>query len=85
MASDLDVDRVESILGYIFRDKDLLKVALTTPHKNKLEEGGMEGRDGNRRLTLVGDAVLKLILIEEWYDSGRDQGLPPLITHSMES
>ncbi len=74
MASEINVERVESILGYNFRNKSLLTTALTAPHRNGLEIGGAETTDGNRRLATLGDGVLRLIIAKDWYLAGLAQG-----------
>ena len=67
MASHFDVRTVEEIIGYIFHNKTLLSLALTAPHRNSLEEGGMPTIEGNKRLTALGDVVLKLTMTQHWY------------------
>ena len=67
MATELDVRRIESTISYTFRNKAVLVEALTTPHKNELEEGGVATREGNRRLATLGEAVMRLFIIQQWY------------------
>ena len=67
MATSIDVTRIESTISYTFRDTALLIEALITPHKNELEEGGVETREGNRRLSALGEAVMRLFITQEWY------------------
>ena len=73
MASELDVVRIELTIAYTFTNKNLLKEALTTPHKNEDQGGGVETREGNKRLAAIGDLVLKLFLTERGYFSRTDQ------------
>jgi len=58
---------LEAKLGYSFRNKRLLEVALT--HKSYANEHSSESREHNERLEFLGDAVLNLtvthILMEE--------------------
>jgi ribonuclease III len=61
-AEDL-LSGLEEILGYAFRDRQLLEEALT--HRSLLNEIVEEGRRDNERLEFLGDAVLGLI-IAEW-------------------
>lgn len=75
MTYDIDVERAERIIQYVFQDKRVLAEALTAPHRNNLETGGMETTDGNRRLATLGERVLNLVIAEYWYDSGYDQGM----------
>jgi dsRNA-specific ribonuclease len=67
MATDLDVERIECTISYKFRDSAILVEALTTPHKNEMEEGGVETMEGNRRLSALGEAVMRLFIAQEWY------------------
>ena len=48
MATDLDTDLVEAAIGYRFRTKDPLSLALTAAGADP------ENHDGNRALALVG-------------------------------
>ena len=68
MATDIDVVRIESTISYTFENRALIVEALTTPHKNELEEGGVETRQGNRRLAPLGEVVMRLFITQEWYD-----------------
>ena len=47
--------KLEKRIGYQFRDKELLEVALT--HPSRLEEKKIVGKD-NQRLEFLGDAIL---------------------------
>ena len=53
----MDCDGVERIIDYTFNDRDLLREAL---HQTQ-----------NKRLALLGDKVVALILIDSWYQTGR--------------
>jgi ribonuclease-3 len=52
----------ERVLGVAFRDKELLKRALT--HRSYAYELSLEPEETNERLELLGDAVLDLIISE---------------------
>ena len=54
------LDKLESILGYAFHDRDLLACALT--HKSA-------GADNNERLEYLGDAVLGYLVASMLYES----------------
>ncbi len=57
--NDLNVEELEQKIGYTFRDKRLLRQAVT--HSSYANEKKM-GKDGcNERLEFLGDAVLELI------------------------
>lgn len=68
--SDLSPDRIERLsvfqrrLGYQFRDPSLLETALT--HRSYANEGRRKGPH-NERLEFLGDAVLDLILGEQYF------------------
>lgn len=55
----------ESKIGYDFKSNLLLEEALRA--------SGNTGQ-GNKRLALVGDSVLSVILLNKWYESGRSTG-----------
>lgn len=62
-------------LGHVFRDPELLRLALT--HPSVSHECGQPLPD-NQRLEFLGDAVLQLILTRELYDKFPDRGEGPL-------
>jgi hypothetical protein len=33
-------------------------------------EKGIKSRNGNKRLALVGDALLRVVILDRWYPSG---------------
>ena len=55
----------EEKLGYTFRDKELLKNALT--HSSYANEHRREGTSSNERLEFLGDAILGLVVAEHLY------------------
>lgn len=56
----------EKKIGYAFREKDLVKEALT--HRSYLNERPNWGLPHNERLEFLGDAVLELIVTEELFN-----------------
>jgi ribonuclease-3 len=60
-------------LGYVFRDQELLKLALTHPSVAHEQGAAMQT---NQRLEFLGDAVLQLVLTRELYEKfpGFDEG-----------
>jgi ribonuclease-3 len=60
-----DLAQLQEALGYRFRDRALLELALTHPSVVSERSGG---RQDNQRLEFLGDAVLGLILSRELYD-----------------
>ncbi len=73
-----DLAALEAVLGYTFRDRDLLLTALTHPsyrHEHK------EDPDDSQRLEFLGDAVLGLLTAEYVYrrHADGDEGLLTLL------
>jgi len=60
----------EELIGYSFKDKNLLKACFT--HSSYLNEH--PGSICNERLEFLGDAVLELVCTERVYFSGDDEG-----------
>ena len=60
-------------IGYAFSNSELLLEALDTT--------GMRTTESNQRLAMLGDALLKLILLESWYPGGTSKGLLATRTH----
>lgn len=61
----MDFHLIEKTFGYEFKNRDLLKEALT--HRSYLNERPSWGISHNERLEFLGDAVLELIVTEELY------------------
>ena len=62
--------RVQYIIGYNFKDVSKLSEALRS--------AGCKGNtfpDGNKRLAIIGDRVLDLVLAESWYHYRRSRGV----------
>ncbi|MDP3956576.1 MAG: ribonuclease III [bacterium] len=58
-------DLLESSIGFVFKNKDLLKEALT--HRSYLNENPQWAYSNNERLEFLGDAVLELAVTEELF------------------
>jgi len=69
------LDDLQQRLGYMFRDVDLLKLALTHPSIAH-EATGLTPH--NQRLEFLGDAVLSLALTQELYEKFRTVSEGPL-------
>lgn len=61
--------KVQNILGYEFKDVDLLEEALESEGSNVTSVGktNRKCRHGNRDLSRVGHEVMKLVLMEQCY------------------
>jgi len=60
-----DFSELEELIGYSFRDKKLLRIALT--HSSFANEHGGSIEEYNERLEFLGDAVLELVTSEYLY------------------
>ncbi len=63
---DIDYSGFEQKLGYVFKEKGLLKTAFT--HTTYVFEKGGEHWQSNQRLEFIGDAVLDVVVGEMIYD-----------------
>ena len=61
---------VQLAIGHTFDDTDLLVEALDTT--------GLRTNESNQRLAMLGDALLKMILLDSWYAGGTAKGLHPM-------
>ena len=69
------IDQCENLIGYRFRDPQLLAKALR--HRSIIAETGDSRNSANERLEFLGDAVLDLIVSEQLYKQYPDS-LPSL-------
>ena len=72
MNSDAELKKLEKAVGYRFKDRDILLLALT--HASFGD--GAAGQTDNQRLEFLGDRVLNLLTAEKLYEifSGVDEG-----------
>ncbi|MCR5304793.1 MAG: ribonuclease III, partial [Lachnospiraceae bacterium] len=61
-----DLDNLEEIIGYKFKNRELLVQALT--HSSYANELKMNRKGDYQRMEFLGDAVLELVASEELYD-----------------
>jgi ribonuclease-3 len=66
----MELEKLESLLGLNFKNKDLLLQALT--HRSYLNENPKFHLDHNERLEFLGDAVLELVVTEYLYKNYPD-------------
>ncbi|KAF2763674.1 ribonuclease III [Teratosphaeria nubilosa] len=57
---------LEQVANYTFHDDNLLNEAIDTT--------GLRSFQSNQRLALLGDAVLKHVILDEWYPTGTSKG-----------
>ncbi|KAL8817405.1 MAG: hypothetical protein Q9223_003756 [Gallowayella weberi] len=70
------VEGVEATIGYKFDDRFLLWEALQAAGSYVSLTGGAGNRkfpNGNKRLAVLGDTVLQLVLVEVWYAGGQER------------
>ncbi|KAL8861713.1 MAG: hypothetical protein Q9178_001914 [Gyalolechia marmorata] len=65
------VDGVEPLIGYAFQDRFLLWEALQAAGSSVFRAGDRTIPNGNKRLALLGDTILQLVLAEQWYAGGQ--------------
>ena len=66
---DRNAAALETRIGYFFKDRNLLEMALTHPSlSNELKNRGIE-KDNNQRLEFFGDSVLSFIVSEHLYSN----------------
>jgi ribonuclease-3 len=68
MSQQTSIPAMETIIGYTFNDKELLWRAL---HAAGSLLGGF---DGNKTMAMLGDSVLKLVLLDELITTGASRG-----------
>jgi ribonuclease-3 len=67
-------ESLETQLKYSFHDVHLLEEAFIAAGAVKSRPDIEGDVSGNKRLALIGDAVLRLSVLEEWFPSGDSTG-----------
>lgn len=75
-AADMDplVEVLERKIGYTLQDKDIANQAHLLAGNGVLRIGKRDVPNGNKRLVVLGDNVIDMVLYFEWYGSGREKG-----------
>ena len=69
-----DLQTLQTQLHYSFKNAHLLEEALTAAGAS-VSRADVDGpASGNKRLALIGDAVLRLSVLDEWYPGGGSTG-----------
>ena len=63
---DNSIEEVEAILGYVFKDKNILVTGLT--HSSYANDYLGSSTKGNERLEFLGDAILDMVISADLYD-----------------
>lgn len=71
---DYSIAPVETIIGYQFTDPSKLWEALQAPGSPVSSINGRRITEGNKRLAMIGDSVLKLALVSKWYSGDGSRG-----------
>ncbi|XMA14618.1 hypothetical protein WAI453_007409 [Rhynchosporium graminicola] len=79
MSRQVSIPVVEGIIEYIFNNKELLWSAL---HAAGSREGG---NDGNKTLAMLGDAVLKVVVLDDLIITGASRGVISQRTNNIVS
>ena len=65
---------VQDIIGYNFADPLILWEALQAAGSGNTFAGNRRFPEGNKRLAVLGDTILQLVLVRDWYDTARVRG-----------
>lgn len=71
---EMDARRAQEILQYDFENIDRLIEALQAPGSALNNIHGRRLPDGNKRLAILGDTVIKTVALSQWYDTEDDRG-----------
>lgn len=80
MTPTVAVEDVQTILGYQFNNRELLLEAIKASGSGLNLGHNRSAMEGNKRLAQVGDAVMRLVLFDEWYLSGTKRSMLQLET-----
>lgn len=70
----MDLAYIEGLLEYAFQDRSYLLEALHAPGSGLDRVGNRAIPDGNRRLAMLGDAVIKSVILDGWYSTQEERG-----------
>ncbi len=68
------IREVENTIGYNFTDHLIVWEAMQAAGSGVFLVGNRRIPDGNKRLAVLGDTILQLALLEEWYSGGEARG-----------
>ncbi|KAH9215222.1 ribonuclease III domain-containing protein [Leptodontidium sp. 2 PMI_412] len=64
---------LEQKLGHAFADPTILQEALQAAGNGERQIGDRTIEDGNKRLALLGDSIMTLVLLRGWYKDGESR------------
>lgn len=68
-----DYHNLEGKLGYIFADRTILQEALQAAGNGVTKIGERKIEDGNKRLAMLGDSILQVALLKDWFIEGESR------------
>lgn len=74
MAERHDIEQASRILSIDLTNDDLLLEALQAAGSGRIVSGRLLP-EGNKRLARLGEAVTRLVLLQDWYASAGDRGM----------
>ncbi|RVD86814.1 uncharacterized protein DFL_005071 [Arthrobotrys flagrans] len=76
MAKIVNMEKIQSAIGYIFRSNTLAVEALESTGHARIVSGKA---DGHKRLALLGNAVLGLVQLDRWYRTQQSREIADLL------
>ena len=64
---DARIQAAVDIIGYTFADPLILWEALNVAGSNVMSAGNRTFPNGNKRLALLGDSIIKTAMLDDWY------------------
>ena len=74
---------LERKLGHVFSDPNLLWEALQAADNGVIQIGDRKIDNGNKKMALLGDAILQLALLNDWFESGESRSMFSLLHRSF--
>lgn len=71
---------LERRLGHIFENPNLMWEALQAAGNGVVQIGDRKIDDGNKKLAMLGDTILKLAILRDWFVSGEPRSKPTIST-----
>lgn len=69
-----ETTNAERLIAYDFANRDLLKQALIAAGSREVKNIDLHHDGANKGLAMVGDALIRLILVDEWYSGQETRG-----------
>lgn len=82
---DQSVAELEKKIGYTFTDKDVAAEALQLAGNGTTVVGGRVVLNGNKRLAVLGNLAVDVVLCSSWYEDGGSEGAWSAMRQSVSS